>query len=30
MLINEKKILEVCKVAWDAGEKILKIYSKKI
>ena len=29
MLINEKKILEVCKVAWDAGEKILNIYSKK-
>ena len=29
MQINKKQILSVCKVAWDAGEKILEIYSKK-
>ena len=29
MQINKKQILEICKVSWAAGKKILKIYSKK-
>ena len=29
MDINKSQTIEVCKVAWRAGEKILDIYSKK-
>ena len=29
MQINKDQILEICKIAWIAGKKILKIYSKK-
>ena len=28
MQINKKQILEICKVSWTAGKKILNIYSK--
>ena len=30
MIITKNQIYKICKIAWEAGEKVLDIYSKKI